>query len=91
MSRRIQCLRDADLALYHARQAGGERYEVFDRHMGLDTNILQERERDLRHALSNRKFELWYEPIFRLATGELEGFESMLRFRRSGRIDRQLQ
>lgn len=81
-------LRDADLALYHARQAGGERYEVFDRHMSLETNTLQERERDLRHALSNRKFELWYEPIFRLATGELEGFESILRFRRAdGSID----
>ena len=81
-------LRDADLALYHARQAGGQRYEIFDRHMGLKTNFLQERERDLRHALSNRKFELWYEPIFRLATGELEGFESILRFRRAdGSID----
>ncbi len=56
--------------------------------MGLKTNFLQERERDLRHALSNRKFELWYEPIFRLATGELEGFESILRFRRAdGSID----
>jgi diguanylate cyclase (GGDEF)-like protein/PAS domain S-box-containing protein len=81
-------LRDADLALYHARQAGGERYEVFDRHMGVETNLLQERERELRHALSNRKFELWYEPIFRLATGELESFESILRFRRAdGSID----
>ncbi len=81
-------LRDADLALYHARQAGGERYEVFDRHMVVETNTLQERERDLRHALSNRKFELWYEPVFRLATGELEGFESILRFRRAdGTID----
>ena len=81
-------LRDADLALYHARQAGGRRYEVFDRHMGVETNFLHERERDLRQALSNRKFELWYEPIFRLATGELDSFESVLRFRRAdGSID----
>ena len=30
--------------------------------MGVETNFLHERERDLRQALSNRKFELWYEP-----------------------------
>jgi diguanylate cyclase (GGDEF)-like protein/PAS domain S-box-containing protein len=81
-------LRDADMALYHARQAGGHRYEIFDRHMGVQTNLLHERERDLRHALSERQFELWYEPIFRLASGELDSFESILRFRRAdGSID----
>jgi diguanylate cyclase (GGDEF)-like protein/PAS domain S-box-containing protein len=81
-------LRDADLALYHARQDGGQRYEVFDRQMGSEPNLLHERERDLRQALSNRKFELWYEPIFRLGSGELESFESILRFRRAdGSID----
>ena len=81
-------LHDADLALYHARQAGGRRYEVFDRFMGVETSFLHERERDLRQALSNRKFELWYEPIFRLATGELDSFETVLRFRRAdGSID----
>src|SRR5436305_11289917 len=72
-------LREADLALYHARQAGGARHENFDRHMPLDTSSLHERERDLRQALSQRRFELWYEPIFRLATGELDSFETMLR------------
>jgi diguanylate cyclase (GGDEF)-like protein/PAS domain S-box-containing protein len=81
-------LRDADLALYHARQAGGRRYEIFDRRMGVETSFLHERERDLRQALSSRQFELWYEPIFRLATGELDSFESVLRFRRAdGSID----
>jgi diguanylate cyclase (GGDEF)-like protein/PAS domain S-box-containing protein len=80
--------READLALYHAKQAGGRRYEVFNTGMGAQTSIVQERERDLRDALSNRKLEFWYEPIFRLATGELESFESVLRFRRAdGAID----
>jgi diguanylate cyclase (GGDEF)-like protein/PAS domain S-box-containing protein len=81
-------LRDAGLALFNARQAGGQRYEVFDRRMGVQPDSLVERERELRDALSNRTFELCYEPIYRLATGELEGFESHLRFRRAdGSID----
>ncbi len=81
-------LRDADVALYHAKQAGGRRYEVFHTGLGTHTSILKERERDLREALSNRRLEFWYEPIFRLATGELESFESVVRFRRGdGSID----
>lgn len=81
-------LHDADTALYHAQQAGGHRYEIFDRHMGVKTGRLQERERELRHALSERTFELWYEPIFCLGTGEVDSFESILRFRRrDGSID----
>ena len=80
-------LREADLAMYHAKQAG-HRYEVFDRSMGAMTDGLQDRERDLRDALSRRQFELWYEPVYRVATGELEGFASVIRFRRGdGSID----
>ena len=87
-SQRIRCCAmPTSLSTTRARQ--GESATKFSTgSMGVETNLLQERERDLRHALSNRKFELWYEPIFRLATGELEGFESILRFRRAdGSID----
>ena len=81
-------LRDADLALYHAKQAGGQRYEIFNRRMALLPDNLHERERELRLALTNHQFELWYEPLYRLTTGELEGFESTLRWRRTdGSID----
>ena len=76
-------LRDVDVALYHAKQAGSPGYEVFNTGIGAQTSILQDRERELRDALSNRKFEFWYEPIFRLADGELQGFESVPRFRRA--------
>ncbi|HEY1984935.1 MAG TPA: EAL domain-containing protein [Terracidiphilus sp.] len=81
-------LRDADLALYHAKQTGGRRYEIFDRNMVVQIDSLHERERELRQALSNRTFEFWYEPMYRLATGQLEGFESLRRWRRAdGSID----
>jgi diguanylate cyclase (GGDEF)-like protein len=81
-------LRDADFALAHAKQAGGRRYEIFDRRMGVQLDCVQEREREMRQALSNRTFEFWYEPVYRLATGTLEGFESLLYWRRAdGSID----
>ena len=42
----------------------------------------RQRERELRAVLDNRQFEIWYQPIYRLANGRLEGLESLLRWRR---------
>ena len=75
-------LRDADLAMYRAKQAGGGRYEIFDRHLEVCVTSQQERERELRSAVEKRQFAFQYEPIYRLADGKLEGFEFFLRLRR---------
>ena len=81
-------IRDADLAMYRAKENGGNSYEVFDRRMEVRVTSQQERERELRHVLSKREFELWYQPIYRLATGHVEAFEALLRWRRAdGSID----
>ena len=75
-------LRDADFAMYRAKQDGGGRFEIFDKTLKLQVTHQQERERELRQALDKREFEIWYQPIFRLQGGKLEGFESQLRWRR---------
>ncbi len=76
-------LRDADFALYRAKQAGRGRYEIFDKHLEVSINSQQERERELRSAVEKRQFAFQYEPIYRLADGKLEGFEAFLRLRRA--------
>jgi Amt family ammonium transporter len=81
-------IRDADYAMYRAKQSGGGRFEIFDRHMKVVVSSQQERERELRHVLDKREFETWFQPIFRLENGKLEGFESMLRWcRPDGTVD----
>lgn len=81
-------LRDAEFANDRARGSAGRRYEVFEPQISLPLDTLQDRERQLRYALSNRRFELFYEPIYWLTNGRLESFESLLRIRRSdGAID----
>jgi Amt family ammonium transporter len=81
-------IRDADFAMYRAKQDGGGRIEVFDRHLEIRVSSQQERERELRTVLNKRQFEIWYQPIYRLSSGKLEGFESLLRWRRpDGTID----
>ena len=75
-------LRDADLAMYRAKQQGGGRFELFDKHLETHISSQHDRERELRQVLEKRDFEIWYEPIFRLTTGKVEGFEAQLRWRR---------
>jgi len=74
-------LRDADLAMYRAKQQGGGRSEIFDKHLETHISSLHERERDLRRVLEKREFEICYDPIYRLATGKIEGLEAQLRWR----------
>lgn len=76
-------LRDADFAMYRAKQEGGGRFEIFDKHLEMHVTNQQERERELRHALDKKHYEIWYQPIYRLATGRIEGFESLLRWHRA--------
>jgi diguanylate cyclase (GGDEF)-like protein/PAS domain S-box-containing protein len=76
-----QILRDADFAMYQAKSNGHARHEVFDGSMHVHVAAEMRKEQDLKSALDNKKFEVWYQPIYRLASGEIEGFEALLRWR----------
>lgn len=76
-------IHDADFAMYRAKRAGGARIELFDKRLEIEVANRKEREEDLRRALSHSEVELWYQPIYRLENGKLEGFESQLRWRRA--------
>jgi diguanylate cyclase (GGDEF)-like protein/PAS domain S-box-containing protein len=78
-----QILRDADFAMYQAKSNGHARHEVFDGSMHVHVAAQMRKEQDLKTALENKEFEVWYQPIYRLATGEIEGFEALLRWRRA--------
>ena len=81
-------VRDADFAMYRAKQAGGGRYEIFDKHLEVAVTSQQEREREIRAALDKRRFVYQYQPIYRLANGKLDGFESVVCLRRDdGTVD----
>lgn len=74
-------LRDADAAMYRAKEAGKARYEIFDREMHARNLNQLELETDLRHAVERREFELFYQPIVDLTAGEVSEFEALVRWR----------
>jgi diguanylate cyclase (GGDEF)-like protein/PAS domain S-box-containing protein len=74
-------LRDADAAMYRAKEAGKARYEIFDREMhARNLNQLQ-LETDLRHATERKEFVLLYQPIVDLSSGAVTEFEALIRWR----------
>ena len=73
-------LRDADAAMYRAKEKGRDRAELFDADLREDVVARLDTERELRHALEHDGLVLHYQPIVRLATGALAGFEALLRW-----------
>jgi Amt family ammonium transporter len=74
-----ELIQDADVAMYRAKQEGGNRYAVFDPRMEVQVTSQQERERELRNLVASHDFVYWYQPMYRLSNGRLEGFEALLR------------
>src|SRR5438094_2335632 len=73
-------LRDADTAMYRAKSLGKARYEVFDADMRAGVMARLQLETDLRRALERGEFQNFYQPIVALDSGEIAGFEALLRW-----------
>jgi diguanylate cyclase (GGDEF)-like protein len=73
-------LRDADVALYQAKAAGRNRYEIFNQEMHTETQQRLELEFDLRSALATEQFRLMYQPIYNLDDLAIVGVEALLRW-----------
>lgn len=73
-------LRDADIAMYRAKENGKARYELFDHGMHARAVSRLQLESDLRHAIEQKEFCVYYQPIICLQTGRLSGFEALVRW-----------
>ncbi len=73
-------LRDADTAMYRAKVMGKARHEIFDTGMHSQALKLLQLETDLRRALERKEFMVVYQPIMSLETGQLCGFEALIRW-----------
>ncbi len=74
----IKC---ADVAMYHAKDEGKDNYQFYTPQMNAHVHEMLLLERDLRRALDEGQFSLYFQPQVDLETGKLIGVEALLRWR----------
>jgi len=73
-------LRDADIALYRAKSLGRKRFELFDASLQKRAVDVLTMERELRVALLENQFVPYFQPILRLDTNQVQGYEALIRW-----------
>jgi diguanylate cyclase (GGDEF)-like protein/PAS domain S-box-containing protein len=75
-----QLIRHADQAMYVAKQAGKNRYHLFDTALDIKIKIQQESIANVRSALGRSEFVLYYQPKVNMNTGDVIGVEALIRW-----------
>jgi diguanylate cyclase (GGDEF)-like protein/PAS domain S-box-containing protein len=78
----LQC---ADAAMYRAKDEGRNTFQYYSAEMGMRARARAETEAGLRRALEHEELRLHYQPQLDLATGDITGFEALLRWEDPGR------
>ncbi len=76
-------LRNADTAMYHAKESGRGNYQFFNAKMNERVSRRLATETSLRRALEHGEFVLHYQPLVHLASGRIDGAEALLRWPQS--------
>jgi len=75
-----QLLKHADMALYRAKSDGRGMYRFFEAEMDARLQALRKLERELRKALAQGEFEVYYQPIINLTDNQVTAFEALVRW-----------
>jgi diguanylate cyclase (GGDEF)-like protein len=78
-------LKCADLALYRAKAEGRGTFRFFEAAMDTEAQARRTLEIDMREALANGQFQLYYQPLMNVADNEVTGFEALLRWHHPSR------
>ncbi|MCP5081453.1 MAG: EAL domain-containing protein [Alphaproteobacteria bacterium] len=73
-------LKNADLALYRAKEDGRNTYRFFAREMDELALARRQIEIDLRQALGKSQLQLYFQPLINMSVGEITGFEALIRW-----------
>ncbi len=74
-------MKNADIAMYHAKKSGRNNYQYFSKRLNEESLFKLKIESKLRHAVENNELEMYYQPQVALATGEIAGAECLLRWK----------
>jgi diguanylate cyclase (GGDEF)-like protein len=75
-----EVLRDADLAMYHAKRQGGARVVKYEPFMHAEAVAAMNARTELKSAIDNEEFVLWYQPLVDMHNGSIYGMEALIRW-----------
>jgi diguanylate cyclase (GGDEF)-like protein/PAS domain S-box-containing protein len=78
-------IRNADAAMYHAKETGRANYQFFTEQMNLAATRRMQLENDLRNSLQNQELRMFYQPTIEIASGKIVGYEGLLRWQHHAR------
>jgi len=73
-------VRDADTAMYRAKALGGGSYQIFDTAMHTKVVALLQLEADMKRAVASQEYQVYYQPILSMTSGEVNGVEALVRW-----------
>lgn len=74
-------MKNADIAMYRAKENGGNRYFIYDRSLEAPIRTRLAQEKDLRRAIERRQFVLHYQPIVDIASEQVVSVEALVRWK----------
>ncbi len=74
-------LRNADVAMYHAKERGRNNYQFFTEEMNKATEERFQLENNMRKALQNNEIKLYYQPQVSITSGQIVGMEALIRWK----------
>jgi diguanylate cyclase (GGDEF)-like protein/PAS domain S-box-containing protein len=80
-----ELLKNADTAMYHAKNAGGNQYQFFNDSMNRKAVHRLQVENLIRHGLKEDAFSVFYQPKISIVTGKIAGMEALVRFQAPNR------
>ncbi|UCI24413.1 putative bifunctional diguanylate cyclase/phosphodiesterase [Mesorhizobium sp. B2-8-5] len=75
----------ADLALYSAKKLGGGNFSFFSEELRRELDYRKQLEQDIRTAIANRSFEVYFQPQVSLTSGKISGIEALVRWKHETR------
>jgi len=73
-------MKHADLAMYHAKEKGKNGFQFYKKSLNVKAKVRLNFENDIRKAVANNEFVLWYQPQINMRDGRIVGAESLARW-----------
>lgn len=82
----LTLVKNADLAMYRVKETGKSSYQLFTSSMNEKVLTKVSMERELRKAIGNNEFDVYYQPKVNLTTGRVTGAEALIRWKNNGKM-----